>query len=552
MPSALEPLRYKPYRWLWWATIFSATGGFVQSVAASWLMLEMTGSNTWVGLMVASSSIPLLFFSIPAGVMADMFDRAFLMRIAQAIMAVSALAMAALTHLDMMTPALLVVLGLVLGTGGALNLPAWQSLMPELVPREHLASAVALHAAAFNTARAIGPALGGAAVAAFGAALGFGINSISYLAVIAALFYVTPYLTLKTRDDISVIHAASTGIRYARFTPPFRSLLVLVAMFAITSGVVHAIIPSHTTLLGGTAGSFGVLLGAMGAGAMVGAVIRPRVFNLTTENTVPYTMALFGVTGIVIGVAPNLLFAGVAMFIGGIFWLLTMSTLNATAQLMAPEWIRGRAMSLYMLAWAGTIPFGSILAGAVADAIDTRWTFVIFSAGSIALGLFAPRFHIPHLDDIVSPDFTGEPGGGHTESGISGGPVIILNTWVIARSEYNDFVRVMRRLRRVRLTTGAYRWRLLRNVADPTRVTELFEVHSWEEHLAQHRRIDNVSAQLIAEARSFDRADGPVSRHIIAVDTDGMPEFDESVHLHEEMHRSDGSIALAPEESIDQ
>lgn len=549
MTSAVAPLRFSHFRSLWAATIFSATGGFIQQVAGSWLMLELTGSSTWVGIMVASAFVPLLFFSIISGVLADMFNRANLMRVAQGIMATSALAMAAITQAGLMTPGLLVALGFMLGTGAALNLPAWQSLLPELVPRDHLASAIALQAAAFNTARAIGPAVGGALVATYGAAIGFGINAVSYLSVIAVLFYIAPTLKIRARQDTSLMSAASTGIRFARFTPAFRNLLMLVSLFAITSAVVQATIPVHTARLGGEAGAFGFMVGAMGAGALLGAVIRPRLFRSATRNTVPHTMALFGLVGIGIGLAPNLWVAGAGMFIGGIFWLLTMSTLNATAQLMAPEWIRGRAMSLYMLAWAGTIPLGSIIAGVVADQVGTPVTFVIFSTGSVVLGILAPRFQIPRLDDIESPGYTGEPGQPHTETSVEGGPVIVLNTWVIDPDEFIEFARVMNGLRLVRLSTGAYRWRLMRNVSAPNRVTELFEVHSWEEHLAQHTRIDDAAAALIARARSFDRADGPVNRHIIAIDVADNDVFERMVADHDEMHRIDGSINL-PDHSL--
>src|SRR5690606_30804241 len=158
----------------------------------------------------------------------------------------------------------------------------------------HLASAVALQSAGFNVARAIGPALGGLVVGALGAAWGFGINSVSYLAVIAVLFYISPSLVVRPRQDSSWVSAASTGIRYARFTPPFRRLLILVAIFAITSSVVQALIPTHTQFLGGDASTFGVVLGAMGAGALLGAVIRPRLMGRSTGNTVPATMTLFG------------------------------------------------------------------------------------------------------------------------------------------------------------------------------------------------------------------------------------------------------------------
>ncbi len=544
MSNALAPLQSPSFRLLWLATILSATGGFIQSVAGSWLMLELTGSSAWVGLMVASGFIPLLFFSVISGVLADMFNRATIMRIAQATMAFSALAMALLTHFELMTPIRLVALGLILGTGAALNLPAWQSLMPELVPREHLASAVAMQAAGFNVARAIGPALGGLVVGALGAAWGFGINSVSYLAVIAVLFYISPSLVIRPRQDSSWVSAASTGIRYARFTPPFRRLLILVAIFAITSSVVQALIPTHTQFLGGDASTFGVVLGAMGAGALLGAVIRPRLMGRSTGNTVPATMTLFGLAGVGVGLAPNAFWAGVSMFFTGIFFLLTMSTIQATAQLIAPEWIRGRAMSLYTLAWAGTIPLGSILSGMVADAIGTPSAFIAFSAGSIALGLLAPRFEIPRIDDIESPGFTMEPGEPHVATLVKGGPVIVLNTWIINEEDFVEFARLMNQLRLIRLTTGAYRWRLMRNASEPHRVTELFEIHSWEEHLAQHTRIDDQARALIDKARSFDRANGPLSRHLIAMDVDDDEWFTELVITHEEMHRTDGSISL--------
>ncbi|MCI0425115.1 MAG: MFS transporter [Actinobacteria bacterium] len=549
MTTAVAPLRYREFRSLWAATIFSATGTFIQTVAGSWLMFELTGSSTWVGLMVASSTLPFLFLSLLSGALADMFDRARLMVIAQSIMAGSALTMAVLTQLDLITPGILLGLGLVLGGGTTLNLPAWQALLPDLVPRPLLTSAIALQAAAFNTARAIGPALGGVIVVAYGPALGFGVNAVSYLSVIAVVFLIAPALTVRERDATSVLAATSIGIRYARFTPKFRNLLGVVAFFSVTSAVVQAILPVHTDHLGGSAGSFGLMLGLMGAGALVGAFVRPRLMASTTVNTVPYTISLFGLAGVGLGLAPNLWVAGVGMLLCGFFWLLTLSTLNATAQMMAPEWIRGRAMSMYNLAFAG-MPLGSILAGRVADQIGTPGALVAFSVGSVLLGLVAPRFGVPRLDDIEAPMFSnGAPEPVHPETVLEGGPVIVLNTWHIDEGDYPGFARVMNQLRLVRLSTGAYRWRLMRDVSDPTRFTELFAVRSWEEHLAQHSRIDDASADLIRRAREFDRAGGPRNRHLVAVDVAEIADFEEMVATHAEMHRVDGSISLPDQET---
>jgi MFS family permease len=549
MTSAVAPLQYREYRSLWATTIFSATGTFIQSVAGSWLMFELTRSGTWVGLMVASSTLPFLFLSLLSGALADMFDRARLMLIAQTIMAGSALAMALFTALDLMTPGLLLGLGLILGGGTTLNYPAWQALLPDLVPRHLIASAVALQSAAFNAARAVGPALGGVIVAAYGPALGFGINAVTYVSVVVVIIAIAPALTLRERDATSLMSATSIGIRYARFTPKFRSLLGLVAVFSMTSAVVHAILPLHTDHLGGSASVYGLMLGAMGAGALVGAFVRPRLIASLTVNTVPYTVALFGASGYLLGLAPNLLAAGLAMLLSGFFWLLTMSTLNATAQLLAPEWIRGRAMSLYNLAFAG-LPIGSIIAGGLADGVGTPGAILAFSTGSLVLGLVSPRFGIPRIDEIESPEFShGAPPPVHDTEVLEGGPVIVLNTWDIGEADLPAFARVMNQLRLVRLSTGAYRWRLMRNISEPNRVTELFAVRSWSEHLAQHARIDDASAELIRRARAFDRGDGPRTRHLIAIDVAELEDFEEMVATHAEMHRHDGSINL-PDQGV--
>jgi len=544
MTSAVEPLKYPHFRWLWAGNVFSASGTFVQAVAASWLMFELTGSGTWVGLIVASSTLPLLFFSLTAGALADRFDRARLMLIAQSVMGVSAAAMALLAFFDLMTPGLLLALGLVIGTGLALNVPAWQALVPDLVPRGLVASAVALNSVAFNAARAIGPALGGLLVGIYGAEAAFGYNALSYLAIIVALIAIGPMFSISSREaPQSMRRAISTGIRFARFTPTFRNLMALVAIFALTSAVVQAVLPIHTEHLGGGALAFGILYGAMGAGALAGAIVRTRIGQWLDGSWVPYTITLFGVAGILLGVAPTVPVAGLAMFLAGLFWLLTLATLNATAQLMSPPWIRGRAMSIYTLAFAGVIPIGSVLSGFLADQIGTPGSILLFSAGAVVLGLFTPRFHIPHVDEVETPEFS-EPTERfpHQDTLVEGGPVIVLNTWQIDEADFPDFTRVMNQVRLVRLSTGAYRWRLFRNISDPTRLTELMVLRSWEEHMAQHARIDDASAALLRQARSFDSGDGPVTRHLVAIDIDDPPDFADLVATHEALHRTDGSI----------
>lgn len=542
MNSAVAPLQHGSFRVMWIASVLSAVGTFIQSVAGSWLMLDLTGSNTWVGLMVASSTLPLLFFALAAGALADMFDRIKLMVVAQTIMGASALGMSVLTATDLITPPLLLGLGLLLGTGVSLNLPTWQALLPDLVPRGMIASAVALQSAAFNAARAIGPAIGGAILASLGPAAGFGINALTYLFVIVALLVIGRRLTIRERQHISIGTAIGLGVRFARFTPVFRRLLGLVALFAITSAAVQSVLPNHTRALGGAEVAYGGLLGAMGVGALLAAAIRPAFMERFPDRPAQLTITGFGISGSLVALAPGLWVAGIGMFVAGFFWVLTLTGLNATAQLISPEWIRGRAMSFYSLSFGGILPVGSITAGVLADATSTSTAMLIMSTCAALLGLMTPSFRVPSLNNVELPEFSEHRTPPDHETAISGGPVVVLNVWQLDRVDYRDFVSLMNEVRLVRLRTGAYRWQLMRTATDPLRLVELFEVTSWEEHLAQHRRIDDASARLLARVRSFDADGGPTTRHLIGIDPDSPALVDVLTDEHAILHQTDGSI----------
>lgn len=543
--AAVAPLKIGRFRSLWMASVLSNVGSFFYTVAASWLMLELTGSATWVGFMQATNTLPLLFLALAAGAIADIFDRTKVMLFAQILMGSSAAAMAYLTWQGLMTPQLLVGLGLVLGVGVAFNLPAWQALVPNLVPRGMLASAVALNSAGFNVARAVGPALGGFVVAAAGAAAAFGINAVSFGAVILAVVLIGRDVELPQPQSTSISSAIALGIRFARFTPAFRRLLGLLAVFALTSAVIQSALPSRTQQLGGSADTYGILLGCMGLGALVGAFGRQTIMDRIGSRATPVTIVAFGLAGIMMGLVDSTVLVGIGLAVAGACWVLTLVTLNATSQTISPEWIRGRAMSLYTLAFTGILPLGSILGGAVADVVGAGRSMALLSVGTVLLGLLTPRFRIPELDDVEAPEFSQDQGlAGHPEQ-LDGGPVMVLSTWTIDETDYPHFVEVMERVRLVRLSTGARRWRLYRNVGKPEKFTEVFVVESWREHLAQHRRIDDASRDLLRRAVAFDRADGPATNHLLGVDVAHPPDWEELVAAHEAMHRTDGSIPLS-------
>jgi len=546
MRSSIGPLRVRHFRALWVAAVFSNVGSFLQAVAASWAMLELTGSPLWVGLMAASATLPLLFLALPAGALADLVDRRRILLIAQSIMGAAAVAMAVAWYMDIIGPGLLLGLGLALGVGLALNQPAWQAMVPDLVPRGMVADAVALNSVAFNVARAVGPALGGIIIVTNGPGLAFALNAVSFIGVIGVVFTFRPAVPDDLGDE-SVGNAIAVGLRYARYTPPFRRLLAIAAGFAVTSAVVQSLLPNITVdALGSTASTYGFLLGAMGVGALVGAFTRSFGLERLGAAMVPLSIAAFGVAGIVVGMSRLVPLTALALLIAGLLWVWSLATLNATVQLMTPQWVRGRAMSLYTLAFVGFLPLGSIIGGALGNVIGAAEATAVMSVATVVLGLAFTRIGIPALGEGATSDppadWVAQPHAAHME----GGPVMIVNTWVIPHEELAEFLTTMNELRHVRLRTGAYQWRLYRNAEDPHRMSEFMLLSSWEDHIRQHHRMDAAAVDVIRRASSFDQSGGPQTRHLVAlsVDPGSLPEWDQLLAVHDDLHASDGSIPL--------
>ena len=516
---ASSPLGSPMFRRLWLASIVSNVGTFLHTVAASWAMLQMTRSTLWVGLMAASSTLPLLFFALPAGAMADLSDRRRILLVAQSAMAVAAGATAVMAFVGALSPGRLLAAGLLLGAGAAFTLPSWQAMVPDLVPNEQVAGAVALNSAAFNVARAVGPALGGLLVATAGPAAGFGANAVSFLAVVAALI-AFPSSTLRG-DAESIPSAIASGIRYARFTPAYRWLLGIAVTFGFTTGGLQALLPNVVDVhLGGGSMTYGILLGAMGVGAIAGAASRGRVAAAAGRWMVPGGIGLFGVSAVAVGLSRSPVVTAVGMLVAGAAWVWTLATLNATAQLLSPAWVRGRIMSLYTLAFVGFLPLGAIATGALGTAVGPGPAIALSAVATIALAVVAARVPLPVLSDVVSPTApTGYDPPAHAAE-VDTDRVVVETTWAID-GDLEAYLATMDELRLVRLRTGAVRWRLYHDVDAADRWTEIFVCSSWDAHLRQHRRIDAAGVEVLQRARAFDRDGAPVTRHLAAQATGG-------------------------------
>jgi MFS family permease/quinol monooxygenase YgiN len=544
------PLRVPAYRKVWTAAVVSHVGTFLQLTAAPWLMNEMTGSPLLVALVTTALTLPRLLLTLPAGVLADVVDRRTLMLVGTLVSAGSVTLMAVATAADAITPTVLLALSFALGVGNAISLPSFQTLVPDLVDAPLRPQAITLNSAAFNVARAVGPSIGGALVAAGLASAAFGANAASYLGILGVLL-TFPRQQVEDPNRQTMWRSAALVVRYARFTQPIRVLLGITAVFALTASSVQALLPNVASDdLGVGATGFGILYGLFGAGALVGAFTRERARVALGSALLPGAVTAFGAGGVLFGLVPSPAVAGAALALSGVAWVWTLTTLNASIQLLAPRWVRGRVVSLYIVA-VGLQPIGAFVAGLVAEAAGAGVSVAVLCAGTAVLGLAAFRLDLPVLGDIDEPM---QPEGWspprHAVQ-VAGSPVLVATTFEVDPAEVHDFLAVMRELRRQRFRTGAHRWSLYRDADRPHRITEFFLVHDWEEHLAQHARMDVEASAVLARARAFDRADGPVTRHLAGLDIldpDALPIEAQLLTVHEELHRTDGSVPLAAED----
>lgn len=550
--STFAPLRVRSYRLLWSAVLVSNFGTFLQLVAAPWLMLELTGSPLMVSLVTASLALPRLLLTLPAGTLADAIDRRILLMIGQWGSALAVAVLAVLTWQDNVTPGTLLVLSFALGVGSAVSVPAYQTLVPDLVDRELVPAAVSLNSAAFNVARAIGPAIGGAFVAAGAADLAFGLNAVSYI-VVALTLLAVPAVGSADTTKSTVWRSTRAGLRYVRFTGPMLLTIGVAAAFALTAASIQTLLPNVVADdLGMDASGFGLLLGSFGAGALVAALTTERL-RTYVRHLLPLSIIGFGVSGVVFGLSRIPLLSAVALAAAGLFWVWTLTMMNATVQLMSPRWVRGRAISIYLLAVLGVQPFGAVASGAIAEQIGSATTVAAMTSLTLLLGVLALRMSLPVLGDVVAPSMPEDWVTPEHVSAVSGSPVLVQTTWCIDLLEAERFFDAMRDVRRHRLRTGAERWSLFRDADHPDRVTEVFQVHNWEDHLAQHQRMDHEAAEALSLARSFDRRGGPVTRHLVGLDLldpDAPPIADMLLAQHSQMHDIDGSVPLADDEIV--
>jgi len=500
------PLRRSLFRWLWIATIVSNVGTWMQDVGASWLMTSLAPAPLWVAMVQVATTLPVLLLSIPAGALADIVDRRKLLLGTQAAMVLTACALGAVTLRSAMSPSLLLLLTFVIGAGSALTGPAFQAIVPDLVPRRELLSAISLNSMGFHLARAIGPALGGVVVAATGPGFNFLLNGVSFLGTMIVLWGWNAPRRESLLPPEDLLSAMRAGLRYARHAPALHAVMARGAVFTFGASVVWALLPlvaRHQLRLGPQ--GYGLLLGSMGFGAVIGALILPRIReHLAPDRILGVASLVSAATCFGLAHVASPLWLGVLLVPAGAAWIGAASTVNACAQSSVPSWVRARALSLNLLCIFGGVAFGSVawgwLAGVVGVpvALDT-------AAGSLVVGLTVGIFvRLPDgrpLDLRPAPsewtsDFVADPAP-------DDGPVLVTIEYRVDPGRGRAFERAMGDLRRVRRRDGAIRWGLWADPATPGRFLESFVVGSWIEHMRQHERVTKADRELQAVAQAF-------------------------------------------------
>ena len=358
----------------------------MQNVGATWLMTSLAPTPFMVSLVQAANFLPIFFFAIPAGTLADLFDRRKLLIFTQCWMMVAAALLGIFELAGGVSAWTLLFFTFMLGLGYALNAPAWQAIVPEMVPADELAPAVALGSTSFNIARAIGPALGGVAVAYAGAGFNFLLNAVSFLAVIIVLYRWRREVPEKTQPIGKFTAAMLSGVRYVWQAPAIHRILVRTLVFMVPASALWALLPviAHDELKSGP-GIYGVLLGCLGAGAVVGTFILSGMRRrFTSRQVLGFMSALFGIVTIVTAFERGLVLLCIGLLLGGVAWLSVLSILNTAVQVAVPSWVRARALSIYLLVFFGGLSGGSALWGVVAGRVGTPEALYIAGASLVA------------------------------------------------------------------------------------------------------------------------------------------------------------------------
>jgi MFS family permease len=506
------PLRYLAFRRIWSASLLSNLGLLIQAVGAAWAMTQMTSSADKVALVQTALMLPVMLIAMPAGAIADMYDRRIVSLLSLSVALTGATALTVLAWLGMVTPTILLVFCFVVGSGMALFGPAWQSSVSEQVPADMLPSAVALNGISYNIARSFGPAIGGIVVATAGAVAAFAANTILYLPLVVALFFWRREHEPSRLPRERLNRAIVSGVRYIANSPSIKIVLIRTLVTGLIGGSISALMPLVVRdLLHGGAQTYGIMLGAFGMGAVIGALniseVRKRMNGEAAVRACAISMG-GAIAAVALSHEPVLTAA--ALVVAGAAWMLAVALFNIGVQLSAPRWVAGRSLAIFQASISGGIAIGSWGWGRLTDAAGVE-TALLVSAALMLLSpllgfwLRMPRVGARNEDAEVLAD---------PEVQLSltarSGPLVVEIEYRVAQDNARAFHNVMQEVQLSRQRNGAYGWSIARDIADPELWTERYHCPTWLDYLRQRNRSTQSERELHQSAMDFHLGPDPV------------------------------------------
>jgi MFS family permease len=479
-------------------------------------MTSLGASAGMIALVQASTTLPIMLFSLAAGAIADNFDRRRLMLTAQVFLLIVSIGLTLVTYLGLVTPWLLLLFTFLVGCGTAFNGPAWQSLVGEMVPRSDLPGAIALNSMGYNVARSVGPAIGGFIVAAAGAFGAFAANAVSYIGLIAVLTRWRPEAPPRILPPESLGTAMAAGLRYVAMSPNISLVLVRGAIFGLAAIAVQALMPLIARdLVHGGPLTFGLLLGAFGAGAVCGALLIARLRRaLSIEAIVRLGFIGFAICVIGAGLSSSAILTMVAMVFGGGSWVAALSSFNVTVQLSAPRWVVGRALALYQMATFGGMACGSWIWGEIAERYGVTEALLMAGLVLVAGAAFGLRYALPELKSLnLDPLSRWKEPEVALDIRPRSGPIVVTIEYIIREPDVIAFLEVMAQRRRVRRRDGARHWTLLRDLESPELWVERYHTPTWLEYVRHNQRPTHADAAIIERLRSLHQGSEPPRVH---------------------------------------
>lgn len=518
--TALSPFKHRVFAVVWIATVVSNIGMWLQNAAGGWLMTSLNTDPRIVALVQVATALPMFLLGLPAGALADIFNRRRLLISMETVGTLLTAVFALLVSLDRVTPSTLLTFTFLIGLAAASISPAWEAIVPQLVGRKDLSAAVALNSAGINISRAIGPALAGIIIAYWGLAAPFWINAVSNVGVIGALIWWRETSGRATSlPPERFANAILIGLRHARYNRLLRSALIRATGFFLFATAYWALLPlvARNQLRGGPQ-LYGLLLGAIGVGALAGALVLPRLKALLgADHLVAAGSAGTALALLLFGLAREPAVGVAACLLAGFSWIAVLATLNVSAQVALPEWVRGRGLAVYATVMFGGLTFGSLLWGEVASLSSLSVAHYLAAAGTF---LTIPFLRGWKLQTGVGPDLT--PSMHWPEPVLSGevnddrGPVLVTVEYKIASKDREAFLAAIRHVAAERKRDGAYEWGVFEDAAEEGRWLETFLVDSWLEHLRQHERVTNSDREREKAVTRFQLEGAPRITHYLA------------------------------------